>query len=275
MSGESPGGAAKFEPAVDVISGRATAPPVIILCDHASNALPPGYGTLGLPAAEIDRHIAYDIGAAGVTRGLADQLGSAAVLSRWSRLLIDLNRGLDDPTLVMRLSDGAVIPGNRHVDTTERERRIANVWWPYHAAVAGLIDAELAQGRAPILVSIHSFTNIWRGTPRPWHAAILWDRDPRLALPLIAGLRADASLIVGDNEPYSGKLRGDTLWQHGTSRGLPHAIVEIRQDLIAEPLGQAAWAMRLADIVTAMLADPEQRVALSRVEHYGSDTGPL
>jgi predicted N-formylglutamate amidohydrolase len=275
MSGQSPDGAAKFGPAVDIISGRASAPPVIILCDHASNALPAGYGTLGLPKAEIDRHIAYDIGAAGVARGLADQLGSAAVLSRWSRLLVDLNRGLDDPTLIMRLSDGAVIPGNRHVDTAERERRVANVWRPYHAAVASLIDAELNLQRTPILVSIHSFTNIWRGTPRPWHAAILWDRDPRLALPLIAGLRADASLIVGDNEPYSGKLRGDTLWQHGTCRGLPHAIVEIRQDLIADPDGQAAWATRLADIVTGMLANTEQRDALHRVEMFGSDTGPL
>jgi len=163
MSGGDTSGAANFEPAVDVISGRASAPPVIILCDHASNALPAGYGTLGLPEAELDRHIGYDIGAAGVARGLAALLGTAAVLSRWSRLLIDLNRGLDDPTLIMRLSDGAVIPGNRHVDIAERERRIDACWRPYHAAVAGLIDAELVQGRTPILVSIHSFTNIWRG----------------------------------------------------------------------------------------------------------------
>ncbi|MDZ4841673.1 MAG: N-formylglutamate amidohydrolase [Hyphomicrobium aestuarii] len=275
MSGGDTSGAANFEPAVDVISGRASAPPVIILCDHASNALPAGYGTLGLPEAELDRHIGYDIGAAGVARGLAALLGTAAVLSRWSRLLIDLNRGLDDPTLIMRLSDGAVIPGNRHVDIAERERRIDACWRPYHAAVAGLIDAELVQGRTPILVSIHSFTNIWRGAARPWHAAILWDRDPRLALPLIAGLRADASLIVGDNEPYSGKLRGDTLWQHGTSRGLPHAIVEIRQDLIADPPGQDAWAARLACIITAMLADPEHQEALARIEMFGSHTGPL
>jgi predicted N-formylglutamate amidohydrolase len=175
----------------------------------------------------------------------------------------------------MRLSDGAVIPGNRHLDATERDRRVDAYWRPYHTAVADLIDAELAQRRTPILVSVHSFTNIWRGASRPWHAAILWDRDPRLALPLIAGLRADASLIVGDNEPYSGKLRGDTLWQHGTSRGLPHAIVEIRQDLIADPDGQAAWATRLSDVITGMLADPEQRGALHRVEMFGSDTGPL
>jgi predicted N-formylglutamate amidohydrolase len=263
--------------AIDILRPDARSP-VIVLCDHASYALPVQYGTLGLPASELDRHIGWDIGAAGVTRALSDRLEATAVLSRWSRLLIDLNRGFDDPTLIMRLSDGAVIPGNRHLDDAERERRIARCYRPYHGAIAGLIDARLAAGRttpnvtAPVLLSIHSFTPVWRGSPRPWHAAVLWDKDPRLAMPLIDGLSADPTLVVGDNEPYHGKLQGDTLWQHGTRRGLAHAIVEIRQDLIATEAGQLAWADRLGAIMARMLADTSIRPTLDRVEHWGSWT---
>jgi predicted N-formylglutamate amidohydrolase len=245
---------------------------VIVLCDHASNRLPPGYGTLGLPEGELDRHIAYDIGAAGVTRTLAARLRAPAILSRFSRLLIDPNRGVDDPTLIMRISDGAVIEGNRHLDDAERAHRIATYYDPYHTAITGVIDASLAAGVVPLLVSIHSFTPVWKGVLRPWHGAILWDKDPRLALPLLAGLRREAGLVIGDNEPYSGILRGDTLWRHGTRRGLAHAIVEIRQDLIASPEGQDAWSLRLADLISDLLASPEKANALLAVAHHGSHT---
>ena len=243
--------------AVDCIRGGAT-PGLLLLCDHASNALPPEYVTLGLPAHELERHIAFDIGTAAVTRQLALLLGAPAVLSRYSRLLIDLNRGLDDPTLIMRLSDGAVIPGNRTLDTAERAARISRFYAPYHAAITASIDASLASGIAPSLLSLHSFTPAWKGVPRPWHAAVLWDTDPRLAQPLLQALRAEPGLIIGDNEPYSGELEGDTLWQHGTRRNLPHAIVEIRQDLITTTEGQTAWAHRLARIMTGLTGMSQQ-----------------
>ena len=172
-----------------------------------------------------------------MTRALARRLGAPAVLSTFSRLLIDANRGEDDPTLIMRLSDGAIVPGNAAVDAAERARRIARFHAPYHAAIDAAIERAIAAGSPPALVSIHSFTPVWRGHARPWHAGVLWDGDPRFAVPLIEALRADPALVVGDNEPYSGALANDTMYRHGTERGLAHALVEIRQDLIADEAG--------------------------------------
>jgi predicted N-formylglutamate amidohydrolase len=244
---------------------------LIILCDHAANRVPSDYGDLGLGPEELRRHIAYDPGAAAVTLELARRLGVPAVLSTFSRLLIDANRGEDDPTLIMRLSDGAVVPGNARVDAAERERRIAHFHAPYHAAITAAIDDCLVQGAVPALVSIHSFTPVWRGRNRPWHAGVLWDRDPRLAEPLIAALAADPNLVVGDNEPYAGALANDTLYRHGTRRGLAHALIEIRQDLIADEPGARAWSERLAAIV----ADLNRRDEIHKVRHYGSRSGPV
>jgi predicted N-formylglutamate amidohydrolase len=225
---------------------------LLILCDHASNSLPPEYGNLGLSEPELARHIAFDPGVAMVARHLAIRLGAPAVLSRFSRLLIDPNRGEDDPTLIMRLSDGTEIPGNAAVDGVERERRIGLYHAPYHAAVEAAIERALALGRPPMLVSIHSFTPVWRGRARPWHAGILWDRDERLAAAMIAALRAHPEIVTGDNEPYSGALANDTMSRHGTARGLAHALVEIRQDLIGEEAGAVEWADRLAAILAAI-----------------------
>ncbi len=243
---------------------------VILTCDHAGNALPPGYGTLGLPPGQLDRHIAYDIGAAAVTRLLAETLGAPAILSRYSRLLIDMNRGEDDPTLIMRLSDGAVIPGNATLDAAETERRLTLCYRPYHDAISTAIDAALAAGRTPILLSIHSFTPVWRGAARRWHAGVLWDKDPRFALPLLAHLEREGDLIAGDNQPYTGSLKNDALYRHGTSRGLAHALLEIRQDLIADEAGQRAWAGRLARIVRALQADKDVAAACAPVRLFGS-----
>ncbi len=201
-----------------------------------------------------------------MTRSLAEALGAPAVLSTFSRLLIDANRGEDDPTLIMRLSDGAVVPGNAKVDAAERARRIAHFHAPYHAAIAAAIERALAAGVIPALFSVHSFTPIWRGTPRPWHAGVLWDRDPRLAVPLIDALRADAGLVVGDNEPYAGALLNDTMYRHATRRGLAHALVEIRQDLIADEAGISAWSHRLTAILRDLNRDPE----LHELRRYGS-----
>jgi predicted N-formylglutamate amidohydrolase len=242
---------------------------VVLLCDHASNAMPPSYGTLGLPREEIDRHIGWDIGAADVTRQLAARLECPAVLSGFSRLLIDPNRGEDDPTLVMKLSDGAVIPGNRDVDADEVAVRRSAFWQPYQDAISGLLDRIKGDGDVPLVVSIHSFTPVWRGRPRPWHAGILWDKDPRLTHALLGALRQEHGLVVGDNEPYVGRLKGDTMYRNGTQRGLPHALVEIRQDLIDTHHGAAEWAARLAGILGKLL---EVHPELAAVEHYGSCT---
>jgi predicted N-formylglutamate amidohydrolase len=230
---------------------------LIILCDHAGNAFPPGYGTLGLPEAQLQRHIAYDIGAAAITRQLSTLLGVPAVMTHYSRLLIDPNRGADDPTLIMRLSDGAVVPGNRHLTLEERQTRIDRYYRPYHDTVAGVVQACIGSGVPPAILSIHSFTESWKATPRPWHASILWDRDPRLAQPMLDALYAEGDLIVGDNQPYHGGLEGDTMWTHGTCNGLAHCIIEVRQDLIRDEAGQTAWANRLARLMRSLLDRPD------------------
>jgi predicted N-formylglutamate amidohydrolase len=229
---------------------------LILLCDHADNAIPPGYGTLGLPPDQLKRHIAYDIGAAAVTRALAAALDAPAAMTRYSRLLIDPNRGRDDPTLIMRLSDGAVIPGNRKLDAPEREKRLRLYYEPYHRAVDAVIDCFLEAGVTPLLLSIHSFTESWKQFPRPWHAGVLFGDDARLAKPLLEALYAEGDLIVGENEPYAGQLEGDCLWQHGDQRGLANAIVEIRQDLIRDAAGQEAWSKRMRRIVERVLQEP-------------------
>lgn len=257
-----PGEAAPFE-----TIGGDPATGWLILCDHASNRMPARYDGLGMPLGELERHIAYDIGAEGVTRRLAARLGAPAVMSRFSRLLIDPNRGDDDPTLVMRLSDGAVVPGNARIDPAERDFRIRTFYDPYHRAVAAAIDAAIASGHPPAIVSIHSFTPLWRGVRRPWEIGILWDSDPRLAVPMIELLKADQGLTVGDNEPYSGRLKGDTMYRHATLRGLAHALIEYRQDLIAEAPGQAAWADRTAEVLEALAGRP----GLNEIRHCGSD----
>ena len=254
------------------LAGRADAG-VILLCDHAGNAFPPAYATLGLPPDQLERHIAYDIGAAQVTRGLAAALGAPAVMTRYSRLLIDPNRGADDPTLIMRLSDGAVIPGNRRLDAAEREHRIRHYYEPYHRAIDGVIDRCLATGVTPMLLSMHSFTESWKATPRPWHVGVLWDADARLARPLLDLFYAEGDLIVGDNEPYSGHLVGDCMWQHGTQRGLAHALIEIRQDLIRDATGQSAWVLRLCRIVARMLRDSVGQRLPGAIDSRNADVG--
>ena len=231
--------------------GRAS--PLLFLCDHASNAVPPDYDSLGLPAPLFETHIAYDIGAAFVTRALAAAHGAAALLGDFSRLLIDLNRGADDPTLVMKLSDGSIIPGNRGADAGEVARRLARFHAPYHAAIREQI-ARIGQGA--ILLSIHSFTPAWKGVGRPWEMGVLYGRDARLARPLMKHL-AVAGFTVGDNEPYAGALEGDTLDIHGTKTGHANVLIEIRQDLLADRLMAENFAARLKPILDAALADME------------------
>ena len=229
----------------------------LLICDHATNIVPPEVdgGSLGLPAAEMGRHIAYDIGVREVTHALAAHLGAPALLTRFSRLVIDPNRGEDDPTLVMRLYDGTIIPGNRHVTPEEVARRLDAYHRPYHRRIEARLDAATARGRAPALISVHSYTPQLQGRPpRPWEIGVLWHHDGRIAVPLMARLRA-AGYCVGDNEPYSGELEGDTMSRHGTGRGLPHVLIEIRQDLIATPEAQRTWAARLAPVLADVVAE--------------------
>lgn len=260
----------RLQPAFEVIGGRSGAG-LVLVADHASNRVPEELGDLGLAEAEFRRHIAYDIGVEAVTRALAARLDVPAVLSRVSRLVIDANRGDDDPTLVMRLSDGAVIPGNARIDGAERRRRIEAYWRPYDEAIRDTIDAGFTAGRPPILLSMHSFTPIWRGWPRPWHCGVLWDADPRLPELLIDRLKGDPGLVVGDNEPYDGALAGDTMYRHGTRRGLAHAIVEIRQDLVADAAGAQGWVDRLVPILEEAMG----RGDLTEPRLHGSRTGPV
>lgn len=241
---------------------------VVVLCDHATNAFPSGYGTLGLPAAQIERHIAYDPGAAEVARLVAAALGAPALLTRYSRLLIDLNRGEDDPTLIMRISDGAIIPGNASITPAETRKRIEQYYRPYHDAADRLIGAMIAGGKPPVVFSVHSFTENWRGWMRPWHAGVLWDRDPRLAIPLLNALRD--VFVIGDNEPYSGGLGGDSIHRHATQRGLANALIELRQDLIRDAAGQCAWAERLAGILRRLLVNPSAAATFHTIRYYGS-----
>tara|TARA_R110002020_G_scaffold5887_6_gene24225 strand:- start:4272 stop:5054 length:783 start_codon:yes stop_codon:yes gene_type:complete len=240
---------------------------LVILADHAMNRLPEEYGDLGLPAEAFKRHIAYDIGVEDVTRGLSARLGVPAVLGCFSRLLIDPNRGEDDPTLIMKLSDGMVIPSNHPLSDAERERRLDRFHRPYHDAVATVIaETWRLSGKPPLVISVHSFTHAWKGIPRPWHAGVLWDTDPRAARLMIDLLSADPALIVGDNEPYDGALRGDTMHRHCSMTGLAHALLEIRQDLIGEAPGIEAWVDRLAPLLEAMAA----REDLHEVQLHGS-----
>ena len=225
----------------------------LITCDHATNIVPDWVngGDLGLPPAEMGRHIAYDIGAEGVALGLGDLLDSPVVSSRFSRLVIDPNRGEQDPTLLMKLYDGTVIPANARADAAELTRRLQQLHRPYHRAVA-----ELAAARpAPVICAIHSFTPQLKGRPpRPWEIGVLYAADSRLAHPFIAACRA-AGWTTGDNQPYTGHLPGDSVDRHALQHNRPNLLIEVRHDLIASPAGQADWAGHLAPILQRVLAD--------------------
>ena len=242
----------------------------LILCDHASNYLPPQFNDLGLPASALERHIAYDIGALAVAELISDALQCPLVAAQFSRLLIDPNRGLDDPTLVMKLSDGDIIPANRRVDrfadTTAWQARIDDYYTPYNEAIEGALAQAEAQQVAPIILSVHSFTPQWRGVARPWHAAVLWDKDDRLKQVMTDYMAAQPDVVFGDNEPYTGRLKNDCLYRHGTQNGLPHALIELRQDEIDMPQGQAVWAQHMVAILKSAIDRP----GLAEKRFFGS-----
>ena len=234
------------------ITGPEHKGPWLITCDHANNRVPHeiNNGSLGLPGEDMNRHIAYDVGAKGLSLALGRHLKAPVLCSNFSRLVIDPNRGEDDPTLLMKLYDGSLIPANRHADKAELGRRIEAYHRPYHAAYAKLAASD------PAIVAIHSFTPQLVGRPkRPWEIGILFAADRRLAYPVIAGLQARGDLTVGINEPYDGHLPGDSIDRHALRHGRLNILVEVRNDLIETSEGQEVWAALLAPLLQSALAD--------------------
>ena len=223
----------------------------LVTCDHATNRVPEWVngGDLGLPPEDMARHIAYDPGAAGVTRALAEALDAPAILTDFSRLVIDPNRGEDDPTLLMKLYDGSIIPANRHAGPDERERRLNRLYRPYHAALRALA----ARRGDTAICSVHSYTRQLQGRPpRPWHVGLLHSTDTRLVAPLQAALEAEG-VVVGINEPYGGHLPGDSIARHATAMQRPNILIEVRNDLIETDAQQKEWGQRLAPMLEAAL----------------------
>ena len=218
-----------------------------LICDHAGARIPRGLGSLGLASGDLRRHIALDIGIAEVAHHLSAELGATLVLQPYSRLVIDCNRPLHRPDSIARISERTVIPGNAAVTPDQAAQRAREIFAPYHACIREQLDARLRRGQRTLLLALHSFTPVYLGESRPWHAGMLYHRDPRLAQALGAALRTDPALIVGDNQPYS--VDDDTDYsipEYGERRGLPHVEIEIRQDLIGDDAGQRQWASRLA-----------------------------
>lgn len=226
---------------------------LLLLADHARSTIPPQYHNLGLTPKQLNRHIAYDIGIESLTRYLANHLNAPALCSNFSRLLIDPNRSKIDPTLIMQISDGDIINGNYPLSDFERNTRIQHFYDPYDLAIGEMIlDVETTSGKSPLVVSMHSFTPNWRGIARPWHVGLLWDADPRAVMPLFNALNEMGDIIVGNNQPYDGALKGDTMYRHCTKQGIAHVLIEVRQDLIANDDGAKAWANRLAPLIQAI-----------------------
>jgi predicted N-formylglutamate amidohydrolase len=217
----------------------------IILCDHASNRVPAELNNLGLPPGELKRHIAWDIGAAGITAELSTILDAPAILCCTSRLVIDCNRQLDAPDLIPAVSDGTPVPGNRNLTATERQRRIDQWFEPYHAAIESVIEEH---GFSSIALSIHSMTAFLAGSGRPWQIAISSHQDRSLAQTMLDNLRRPGDVTVGDNEPYDlDPLVDYTIPFHAMRRNMPHLQVEFRQDEVADAEGQLRWAKCFAD----------------------------
>jgi predicted N-formylglutamate amidohydrolase len=223
--------------------------PFLLTCDHYGRLIPHALGDLGLPASEMERHIAWDIGIASVAEQLSRALDAHLVGQRYSRLVIDCNRPPDAPSSIPLISEATTVPGNDGLTREAAEQRRRLIFDPYHRRITEIIDARLRDGVPTVLVSLHSFTPVYAGIARPWHIGTLYQRDTRLPLLLLKWLRAEADLVVGDNEPYAVSDATDyTIPVHGEARGLQNTGIEIRQDLIADGFGQTQWAERLARI---------------------------
>jgi len=241
---------ASDEPVPFGIYKPAATSPFLLVADHAGNAMPRALGRLGLAAAQLQRHIALDVGIAGLGRLLADALDAVLIQQNYSRLVIDCNRPLGTATSVPEISELTPVPGNVASHEADKAARARAIFWPYHDRIEAELEQRERAGRATVLIALHSFTPVFKGVARPWHAAVLYHRDPQFPRRLLALLKKEKGLTVGDNEPYSVSDETDyTIPVHGERRGLPHALVEIRQDLIADGSGQRDWAARLARLL--------------------------
>jgi predicted N-formylglutamate amidohydrolase len=252
------------DPPVCEIANHEGTAALLLICDHASRAVPVALDGLGVDEAHWRQHVAWDIGASDVARGLSRRLNAVAVLAGYSRLVIDLNRQPGDPESIPKVSDDVQIPGNQGLGEAAETERVDTFFWPYHLAVNNTLAHLWRRGRPPLLLSIHSFTPSLKGEDRYWHIGVLWNRDPRLAKPLIDELRAHDYLHVGDNEPYSGVDLAYTIERHAGAAGLPNCAVEIRQDLLEDATGVESWVNILADAMENILA----REDIFRVEHF-------
>jgi predicted N-formylglutamate amidohydrolase len=248
------------DPAPFVILHEHGTAPALVICDHASRAFPKAMSRLGLPELAGWQHIAWDIGAGELARGLSHALDAPAVLTGYSRLIVDCNRHPDDPEAFRRVSDGWEIPGNAALTELDRRMRLGCFFDPYHEAVAAMLADFRRRAVVPMVVSVHTFTPQMAGQARPWHVGVLWDKDAASARRLMAGLRAVDGLVVGDNEPYSGKHPSDyTIDHHAEQAGLPHVCIEVRQDTLESPAGVERWVRLLARLLRDLLADPDLR----------------
>lgn len=230
---------------------------LLVVCDHASNAVPTELDSLGLSAEHLQRHIAWDIGALGVARSVAARFDAELIHCGTSRIAIDANRAPDSPDLILDRSDGVYVPGNQSLAAAERQRRLGTYFRPYHQCIRQSLDARIARGERPLLLAIHSFEPVMTGIARPWPIGVLWKLERGPFEPLLAALQA-MNINVGENQPYDGRFAmGYTLEHHAIGRGLPHAMIELRNDEIADPAGQQQWAQRVGDALVSagMVAD--------------------
>jgi len=238
------------EPSAFEVIADVARSPFLITCDHAGKRLPRALGTLGLPESELDRHIAWDLGAAQVARALARELGAFAILQRYSRLVIDCNRPLDAPSSIPLISENTVIPGNQGLSPALAAERARAIFHPYHAFILSEFERRANAEQPSVLIAMHSFTPTFMGVSRPWHTGMLYNRDVRVGRKLIELLRRDPELVVGDNEPYAvSDLSDYGVVVYGERRGIPHVEIEIRQDLLLDEAGQQAWARRFARLL--------------------------
>ena len=241
----------------------------LVICDHASNNIPLEYGNLGISKKDLESHRAFDLGASEVASELSNLLNCNLVMANFSRLLIDPNRGKDDPTLIPKLSEGKIIKGNANIsmseDDMERSKRIHLFYLPYHKQINRFINKSLDNGRIPKILSIHSFTPIWKGKKREIDVGILWDKDDRLSKIFLNSLK---NIKLGDNKPYSGRLKNDTLYKHATSHGIPHVLIELRQDLLKKEKDKLQWAKKIHNV----LKENEKNIKSFSLKKYGSYT---
>ena len=243
------------EPAPVSIRRETGSSALLLVCDHAGRRIPARLGSLGLSEPDLLRHIAWDIGIAAVSRLVSDTLDATLVEQSYSRLVIDCNRPPDAPSSIPTTSEATPIPGNASLTAEDRQARREAIFAPYHAAIEALVESRRAAGRETALIAMHSFTPVYLGIARPWHIGTLYGRDARLAASLRNALAEEPGLVVGDNEPYSVSEGSDcTIPVHGERNALIHVGIEIRQDLISSPEGQAEWANRLSAALPRALA---------------------